>query len=170
MNYSEEDFENIYRATFTPLSKYVLFKVQSVFDAQDLVQDVYYDLYKRMLKDKEIIENPLAYLMQMANHALTRYYKEKSVRPITLGDEDASTIQAIPDEYDLESDVLDKVSLDELWDEVARLPELDQKIIVARFRFDLRYVEIANALGIPESTVKSRMYKALEILKKKFLK
>jgi RNA polymerase sigma factor (sigma-70 family) len=93
MRYTPEDFETIYRATVTQVSKHVFFKVQNLQDAQDLVQDVYYDLYKHMTSCTEKIENPQAYLIQMANNQLTTYYRDKLRRPVTIIDDEIDLIE-----------------------------------------------------------------------------
>jgi RNA polymerase sigma-70 factor (ECF subfamily) len=170
MKYTEADFENIYRATYTHVSKHVFFKVQSLQDAQDIVQDLYYALYRHMQQCVETIENPLAYLVQMANNELSKYYKDKALRPVTIIDDEIDLFESIPDNYELELDVLDKTVADQLWVEINRLPDLERNLLVARFRFDLNYYEIAKQYNLPETTIKSKVYRSLEILKKKFRK
>lgn len=170
MRYTEEDFENIYRATYPHVSKYVFFKVQSLQDAQDLVQNLYYSLYKHMQQCSEKIDNPQAYLIRMANNELSGYYKDKAQRPVTLIDDDFDLIEAIPANFELELDVLDKVVSDDLWLEIDRMPEMDRNLLIARFRFDLNYNEISKQFNLPETTIKSKVYRSLELLKKKFVK
>jgi RNA polymerase sigma-70 factor (ECF subfamily) len=45
------------------------------------------------------------------------------------------------------------------------LPDEQREIVLMRFVDDMRLAEIANALDIPLSTVKSRLYHALDILR-----
>lgn len=170
MIYTEQDFEAIYHATVTRLSKHVFFKVQSIEDAQDLVQDLYFDLYKHMQTCTERIENPQAYLIQMADHALTRYYRDKLRRPVTLIEDDTDPFSNIPDDQDLEDEVLDKLSEEILWSSINDLGEPEKSFMIARYRFDLSFVELAKAFDLPETTIKSKVYKVLESLKRKFEK
>ncbi len=170
MRYTEEDFETIYRATVTQVSKHVFFKVQNLEDAQDLVQDLYYALYRHMQQHQEKIENPQAYLIQMANNELTTYYHAKLRRPVTLIDDEMNLIESVPDDFELETEVLNKITSQALWDEINKLPELDKCLLIARFRYEMSYIDISKHVDLPESTIKSRVYNALEVLKKKFLK
>lgn len=170
MRYTEEDFETIYRATVTKLSKHVFFKVQNLQDAQDFIQDLYYEFYRHLMNCTEKIENPQAYLIQMANNELTTYYHKKLRRPVTLIDDEIDLIESIPDEFDLETDVLNKITSEDLWVEINKLPELDKSLLVARFKFEMSFIDIAQQFNLPETTVKSKVYKSLEVLKKKFLK
>jgi RNA polymerase sigma-70 factor, ECF subfamily len=170
MRYTEEDFETIYRATVTKLSKHVFFKVQNLQDAQDLIQDLYYEFYRHLMNCTEKIDNPQAYLIQMANNELTTYYQKKLRRPVTLIDDEIDLIESIPDDFDLETEVLNKITSEDLWVEINKLSELDKSLLVSRFKFDLSFIDIAQQFNLPETTVKSKVYKSLEVLKKKFLK
>jgi RNA polymerase sigma-70 factor (ECF subfamily) len=170
MRYTPEDFETIYRATVTQVSKHVFFKVQNLQDAQDLVQDVYYDLYKHMTSCTEKIENPQAYLIQMANNQLTTYYRDKLRRPVTIIDDEIDLIESIPDDFELETEVLDKVTSEALWDEIHTLSDLDQQLMVSRYKYEMSFIDMAKQFNLPETTIKSKVYKSLETLKKKFNK
>ena len=48
---------------------------------------------------------------------------------------------------------------------VARLPEGEREVVRLRFALDLKLEEIADALGIPLGTVKSRLHNALRALR-----
>ncbi len=51
------------------------------------------------------------------------------------------------------------------WEMVARLSDHLRPVIVMRYMLDLSQQEIADELGIPVGTVKSRLGKALELLR-----
>ena len=48
---------------------------------------------------------------------------------------------------------------------VARLPEIYRQAVVLRFMQGLAYREVADVLDIPPGTVRSRLAKALELLR-----
>ena len=50
---------------------------------------------------------------------------------------------------------------------IADLPSLQREILDLRFEHDLSYAEIAEALGIPVGTVRSRLHNALELLRER---
>lgn len=171
VKYTEQDFEAIYYANNARISKYLIFKVQNMQDAQDITQDVFFAFYKIMMKSTTVIENPHAYLMQIANNELTRYYKKKSEQEITIDPVDElELIDSIPDDFELELAVLDRLSIDEVWEAIKQLSETEQTIMAARYRLDLTYQEIAEKLSLPESTVKFSIYRSIEKLKKKLIK
>lgn len=53
----------------------------------------------------------------------------------------------------------------DLWQMVARLSDHLRPVVVLRYMLDMPQQEIADALGIPLGTVKSRLGKALELLR-----
>lgn len=52
-----------------------------------------------------------------------------------------------------------------VWEMVARLGDHLRPVVVLRYMLDLSQQEVAEALGIPLGTVKSRLGKALELLR-----
>lgn len=170
MIYTEQDFEIIYHATLPILSRYIFSKTQNEADGQDLLQEVYYAFYKHMLKTTEKLESPQAYLIKMAENLLSNYYAKKSKRDILLTDDDFSIFESIPDDFELETDLLDRISIDLIWKEIEKIKEPDKSILVARFRFDMKYPEISELFDLPETTVKTKVYTAIEHLKKIFKK
>jgi RNA polymerase sigma-70 factor (ECF subfamily) len=53
----------------------------------------------------------------------------------------------------------------ELMEAILSLPIHQRQVVVLRFVFDWSIREIGNALGIPEGTTKSRLHRALGVLK-----
>lgn len=164
-----ELFETIYRATFNTISKYVYFKVAQLSDAEDIVQAIYIDFYNYIIKKNKIVDNVQAYLTQMANHELSKYYKSKNELPITFSEENLKVLENIQDESDLEFEILNSNESNILFSLVKNLAILDQKILGARFRYDMTFKEIAQLLSLSENTVKTRYYRALKELKKLYL-
>jgi RNA polymerase sigma-70 factor, ECF subfamily len=170
MIYNEVDFENIYRATYPVLSRFIFSKTRNEADGQDLLQEVYYAFYKHIQKITEKIDNPQAYLIKMAENELSSYYAKLSKKDITLIDKDFDIFDSIPDDFELEVDILNKISTDLIWKEIEKIKEPDKSILIARFRFDMKYPEISTLFELPETTVKTKVYSAIEHLKKIFKK
>lgn len=167
MKYTPDDFTAIYHATFPQISKYVHFKVADLEDAQELVQNVYLDFYKYICKNDKRLDNVSAYLMSMAKNELTRYYKTRSETPVVLDEEDYPIFEQIPDDQDLELEVLNSLSTQEIWTVIETMPALDKQILIAHYRFDLPFSEIARSLKMPGSTIRSRHLAAIETIKSK---
>lgn len=162
-----QEFEAIYHVNYEIVSKHVLFKIKSVNDAQDIVQDVFYDFYKHWLKSEKPIEYPSAYLKTIANHLISEYIKQHHFEDTLIFNEDY-IFNSMQDPIDLEEKVLDQVTIDALFKEIDKLKEPDKTILVSRYRFDMTFKEIAQQFNSPESTVKSIVQKQLLYLKDKF--
>lgn len=160
----QEMFKAIYHATFSELSKFVYFRVKRLEDAQDIVQHVYMDYYQHVfLKDKQP-QNVQGYLKQMASHMISKYYQHEqwTISNTELTEE---LIDNIPSEHDVESDVFEKFTHQHLWKTVRKLDPMEEKIIIAKFRFDMTFKEIAQTLSLSENTIKTKYYRALDKLK-----
>lgn len=166
MNKYEKDeyFESVYRATFTSVSKFLFFKTNNISDAEDLVQSVYTQFYQYTVLKNKRPENVKAYIFQIANHTLAEYYRNKSKIDFELL-ADENVIESIASDENLEGDVFDRFDADHLWEVVLKLNPMEQKIVVAKFRYDMTFAEIAAALESNESTVKVRYYRLLKKLR-----
>lgn len=161
-------FEALYHQTFRRLSQYVLFKVGSVSDTEDIVAAVYADYFQHIVQRGHAEPtNPYAYLVRMANHGLGRLYKERQTE-MSLDDEHNHLSETLPDDPEALSRFFDQIDSQELWLGIRRLSAAEQQVIVAHLRFDLTFRDIAGQLGQKESAVKLRYYRALERLKKMF--
>jgi len=126
-------------------------------DAEDAAQETFIRAYHAL--DRFEAERPLRpWLMQIAanlarnrRRSIGRYVA--ALRRALAADPElathASAEQARRDDADL------------LWQAVRRLDASDQEIVYLRFFLDLPVDETAQALGIAEGTVKSRLHRAL---------
>lgn len=165
MKKDEDDFKNIYFATFDELSKYVYFRVNNVEDAQDIVSDVYLDYYQHVFKKNKKVDHVIAYLIQMAHHQLISFYKDKQFK-VTQSELMDAQIDNIVAPDDVELEVFEKFESIRLWQTVNQLNPLERKIIIGKFRYDMTFKEIAEKLSINENTIKTIYYRSLQQLKK----
>ena len=159
-------FNSIYEATFNELGKYVYFRVKRLEDAQDIVQSVYMDYYRYVFLKKRNPENVLGYLKQMASNQISKYYK-KQQWSVESSEENQELIEQIPSDDNVVLDVFEKFEHAMLWDAVKSLGIFEEKVIIAKFRFDMTFKEIADAMSTNENTIKSNYYRALIKLRKK---
>lgn len=161
---AQDYFESVYRETFRQVSRYVLFKSPGPAEAEDVVASVYTDFYQYVALRGRRPANIQAYLLRMAGHELSRLYSKRQ-HTVSFDDDDLNLRESVPDDVDLELAVFDKFASDELWAAVGRLGKTQQQVLVARFRFDMTFPEIANELGQGESAVKLRFYRAIKKLR-----
>lgn len=167
MNDIHTEFEKIYRASFPSLSKYVLFRVAQASDMEDLLQNVYTDFYRNVLMKKKEVNDVDAYLMQMTQNELKKYYRFKKKAPITLIDEDDNAwVQEIPDADNPHLHVIERSTLEEIETALKRLDFPQQQVLIAKLKLEMTFAEIALSLRVNENTIKARYYRALERLQK----
>lgn len=166
MSEIHDAFEAIYRETFSILSKYLLFRVVQPADMEDLLQNVYTAYFKVMVKHKSI-ENPIAYLTEIANNELKRYYRWKSKAPVTSLDDDTQDwVSELTDGEDPHISAIRKASLDDLTRLLKRMDVESQRILIAKVQLEMTFTEIALIMDLNENTVKARYYRALLKLRK----
>jgi RNA polymerase sigma-70 factor (ECF subfamily) len=162
---SGQSFETIYRDTFEAVSKNVYFQVAQAADAEDIVQEVYLRYYREVIVKGKVVENPKAYLMAIAANQLKRYYRFKARRPIQLNVDEQEVFENISDETDLNLEVINRFTVEEILQEIKSLSVLDQKILTGHLRFEMTFAELASSLALSENTVKTRYYRMLRTLR-----
>jgi RNA polymerase sigma-70 factor (ECF subfamily) len=166
MTFTKEDrFEDLFRRTYDELSRFVLFKVHGVSDAEDIVANVYMNFYKHIIKKNHHVDSVEAYLFEMAKNEIKRYYRNKHQAPISLNDGDWDGLENIADDRDEIASMFDQMTIDSIWQAVSQLDETAKMIMTAKFRLDMTFKDIAVALNSNENSVKTKYYRSIEALR-----
>jgi RNA polymerase sigma-70 factor, ECF subfamily len=124
--------------------------------AEELAQDVFLELFRNIRK----IDSPahlLHWLRRTTTNRCIDHSRKKSTRnELPIGD------GVHPSAFTEVADVLLHESLRR---HVGALPEWQRAVVVLRYQEDMELSEIAQTLGIPLNTVKSRLHRALEGLR-----
>ena len=138
-------------------------------DAEDLYQQTFlkaFELHKKI----SIQKNPKAYLMSVAtniwrNHK-SMYARHERIAPTISSDAEGVQIEDIRSEHDILEQIVRKEEISQLKKCVDCLPDKQKQVILLFYAGDLSLEDIAKALKIPKGTVKSRLNKARERLRK----
>ena len=138
-------------------------------DAEDLYQQTFlkaFELHKKI----SLQNNPKAYLMSIAaslwkNHK-SKYARRERIAPTISSDMEGVQIESLDSGTDLLEQLVKEEQLAYLRECVNRLPEKQQKVIQLFYAGELSLEEVAKVLHIPKGTVKSRLHKAKEQLRK----
>jgi len=147
-------------------------------DAEDVVQDALVRVIKNIEKFIGKPEYEIKALLRMytKNVAITRYNKLKKEGLIQYIDElehldsddtykyDTCRIDAIDETLESNNNFDSDVNV--LWKYVRNLKDLDQQIIIYRFHYNYTVREISKELQIPESTVSTKLNRALKKIRK----
>lgn len=126
--------------------------------AEELAQDVFLELHRswRSMKSPEHI---VFWLRRVTSHRAIDYVRKRRVRPETTLEEtgEPSVLERVHDCF--LSSYLERM--------VASLPEKQRIAIILRYQEGLEMEEIAQVLGIKTATVKTQIFRALEVLRTK---
>jgi RNA polymerase sigma-70 factor (ECF subfamily) len=132
--------------------------------AEDLVQDVFVRVlkYRATFRDDGRFET---WLFRIARNARADYFKRRGVPPVDLNDieEPPAATASVADTLEHAADVARlKQAL------LALREDKRELIVLARYR-GMKYEAIADLLGVEVGTVKTRMHRAVNELRKIFL-
>ena len=152
------DFDQIFQKHWAELYSFAYNVMRDKAVAEDIVQEVFIDFWKRQV----VVELPRAYLFQATRNQCAK----------ALGNRRFDSVQVeklaalIPDLEDVQYDEVKAILLDEIEKTaLAILPERCLLIFKMRFYEQRTYKDIAQCLGITESTVENQITKALRMLK-----
>ncbi|MDA2923686.1 sigma-70 family RNA polymerase sigma factor [Acidobacteria bacterium AH-259-L09] len=141
--------------------------VGNVEEAQDLTQDTFTKAYRNLgrLSDPARFSS---WLYKIAlNECRMRFRRRRKLQPVSLQDyQDLSERNLKADTATPEAELATKESIRLLREAFADLPEEQKAVILMKEYQELKFHEISEILGVPLSTVKSRMYLGLKTLRK----
>ena len=156
----ESKFKELYR----PLCLYALNYTGKYEDAEDIVQQLFAELWERETAGKLEIANVKSYLYTaVKNRGLKFIQRARAVQPI----EDAGEVAA---DENSDEEVLRAEREARLWDWIDELPTERRNIFLMAKQRGMKYKEIAGELGISVKTVENQMGKALQSLRAKVIK
>lgn len=142
-------------------------------DAEDALQDTFIKIYKNIdrfmsLSGDDLILLIIIYTRNTARDIKRRRNTEKKYTAERFEDEDGELV--FPDIADTGADVEETVINNELIktvrDCIDGLPDGQRDVIIMKYRLGMREREIAEALGISETAVSSRVLRAKEGIRK----
>lgn len=154
-----DDFEKLFCECRSAVERFVKFKLPSKFDADDVLQEVYMAANAKFstLKDKSTFKS---WIIGIARHKCNDYYRRRAKR------------MEIPLEEVCESTLgygrMGIIETNYVHETLSSLADKDKEILFLFFFRDLPQSEIAEKLGIPLGTVKSRLHTAKLNFKEKY--
>lgn len=154
-------FEQIMREYGTRVLRLVTFLVKDRSLAEDITQDVFVKVYRHLPRFRQ--ESSVhTWLYRIAVNECKCYLRSWSFRHILP----RSWIRQ-DGELSTESLVLDQAERDQLVAEVLQLPPLYRQVIALHYYADLSIGEVADVLGVTEGTVRTRLHRARQQLRKR---
>ena len=151
-------FDRVYETTYRGLLKYALVHLSDPTDAEDAVQNVYLDFYRRIERYGHLdVLFPKAFLLKMLKREIIAGYAERdkrNLRPL----EDVPE-ERLKDDVVFEDAVLDRALAQDILTEAKKLPRETYRVFVLYYGYELSISEITRELGMGTEAVKSRLFR-----------
>jgi RNA polymerase sigma-70 factor (ECF subfamily) len=147
------------------LFTFILRMVADSRDAEDLCQDAFLKAFAS-LSSYDPSRPLISWLFRIGHNAAVDFLRAK--KPETLSLDDADELLGLPDRgRSVEQTTHDAAEAESIEKLMAELPPLYREVLVLRHQEGMDYSGMADALGRPEGTVKNRLFRARDMLRKK---
>ena len=136
-----DKFNEIYNRTYSNTLKYIIIKCHNINDVNDIIQDVYLELWKIMNKKNIDDTNVNSYLIGIAVNKIKKYYSlVMRIRDISLFDKsnnELEIIDKIDSSFDIESLLIKDEEWKSIWDFIKNKKNQDiPKVFILQRRND----------------------------------
>ncbi len=163
MNDLKEQFSGIYDQYIEKIYRFVYIKVNSQEIAEDITSKVFLKGWEAYSKSQDTIENPGAFLYQIARNTVIDYYREKGRTKIV-------STEYIPQIIDQKAGLQEKAIISSDFEVVKSaiqsLKKDYQDIIIWHYLDGMEVPEIAKIMQKPAGTVRVMLHRGLKALKK----
>ena len=158
---SHEALDELLRMLQDPLFRYVRSMVQNQSQAEDILQEVFFRIYRKLkwLREPRALR-PWAY--QIASRETFRYLKREKSRSREVVDD--NVLESMP--FESTDAGFSKEIINQLPQLVEKLSPASRAVIVLYYLHELSLNETASVLEIPVGTVKSRLAYGLACLRR----
>lgn len=160
---NQDSFEVLYTEFFTPLYKYIFYRIRDKETTMDIIQTVFLKAFNN--RDQIRKDESLQYLYTIARNQTIDYLRKKHTISF---DEFEHFIEKTPD-----NSILDPEQNTIIYDEkdfiekiLSTLPESQREIITLRYLQELEYPEIAAITGKNEEALRQTVSRTMRVLHK----
>lgn len=152
----QDYFDKVYAKTYRPLLRYAIVHLSNPVDAEDALQNVYVQFYRRVETRGHLdILSPLAFLMKLLKNEIIRSYAERSAHETSALAEDVAA-----DPLSFEDAAETRAMAAQVFDAAKSLSPDSYRVFVLYYGFELSVAEIAREMQLSEEAVKSRLHRS----------
>ena len=165
MSETKQLFTVLYDEHITKIYRFIYLKVDSSETAEDLCSEVFVRVWKGFsdIESKQV-ENPQAFIYQIARNVIADHYREKSKAKIVAIEE------VVEDTESVEEQTMVNLEMDRVQKTLSKLKEDYQNYIIWRYLDELSIPEISQIIGKSQDSVRVGIHRALQALKREFEK
>ncbi len=160
---SDAAFEELYRRYARRLKGFFFMQLGGKEElAADATHDVFLRAYEARSRYREG-SNVSTWLFTIAYNICKNHYRSNAYEAELLASLDAEPMDSLQIELELDAALLDKA----LAQVLSELPAPLHQLFSLHYQEELTIPQVAEIVGIPEGTVKSRLHKTMNIIRKK---
>lgn len=157
-------FSEIYDQHVRRIYRFIYLKVSSVETAEDLSSEVFLRLYRHIQRPNSPIENPQAFLYQIARSVLADHYRGRKIASISI-EKTTIEFEDIGDPTRAQAET--NLEMDRIRQALSKLKDDYQNLIIWRYLDELTVPEIAQITGKKEENVRVSLHRALQALRER---
>lgn len=161
-----EAFSRLYELYFTPISRYIYFRVQDEMETEDLTQMVFFKIYSSIERFEDRNKSPLAYFFTVARNIVIDYWRKK--KNVALNNSEkliAGLKDAKKDPQKLMEEKEQKKAVNQA---IQHLTEVQREVIILKFIQGFSNKEISKILEKTEDAIRQIQCRALKTLREYF--
>lgn len=159
-----EAFGLLYELYFSPVYRYIYYRLQNKAAAEDITQFVFIQALKKIGKYRDLKRPPLAYFFTIARNRIIDHWRQNK-RTESLADE--NDLSKIIDTADsVEEMVSRRFDMEEINRALENIPPVQREVIILKYLNELTYPEIAGILKKKEESIRQIASRGLRNLKK----
>jgi|SRR5215213_816731 len=167
----EDGFEELVRRYQRPIAAYVYRMVGDYEAALDLTQEVFIKVYNSLRRYRSEFKFS-TWIYKIAHNSAVDHLRRRGGREQALlrefdGEQYDLPIESRRPSPEQESERAERRA--EIEQVVSGLPSAYRELVVLRHSHDLSYDEIAEVTGLPLGTVKNRLFRAREVMRREFV-
>ncbi len=160
----DQYFNQVYDQYVNKIYRFIYLKVSLVETAEDLSSEVFLRLYRHIQKNNPVIENPQAFVYQIARNVIADHYRSKKITVVSI-EKTTIEIEDIQERTREQGEV--SLEMDRIKEAIAKLQGDYQDLIIWRYVDELTVPEIAQITGKTEENVRVGVHRAIQALKGK---
>lgn len=143
------------------LQRYLSRRLQHAQNAEELAQEVYLRLLR--VENPDRVKSPQAYMYRVALNALQEFRAREEANPVAFDSERVEQMgERLSDDTASPEVLIDRSTESHALEAlIARLPPMQQRVLLMATSQDLPHAQIAQLLGISVRTVRNHLYRAL---------
>lgn len=158
-----QSYGELYEKTIHDIYKVVYFLIEDKADIDDVIQDIYLQLYKS-LKNYDRNKPFKPWLMGITMKHISSYRRKRWMRLRITHKAESFETKTL---FDFSDELINKISNEQLITQVNQLPFKLKQVVILHYLNDQSQEDVAKILNIPIGTVKSRINSALKNLRQK---